>query len=424
MTSWPRTGCGPRCPAETLPAVAIAAPSTIGTSSLGLLAGRRLRVRVVNARIGRGEVALTPPEWLALADDWNRLAAGVPFRRFEWFEAWWRHYGRPGWELLLLVVEDEFGRLVGVAPFYRAGGVVRGRMVRMLGSGEVCSEYQTILAVKGRELEVAAAIADWFDAPSAGEWDQLLLSAVTEFDPAVSALAAEFSRREYVVHQRRGMCCWRTALAADWDQFLRGLSSSRRARVRQLTRKYFDTGRVAVRSASEKQSLADGFQILVDLHQRRRRSLQQAGCFASPQFAGFHAEICGKFYAAGVLRLLWTELDGRPVAAEYAFTGEKTVYYYQTGLDPAACGADPGWLGMIGSLSRAIDENHRWFDFLRGEEPYKASWGAAPQMTMETRIVARHGLARLRHAAWLNREQLRAWARRGWHGDDIAGTQN
>ncbi len=377
---------------------------------------------MVSARIGRGGIAITPPEWLALADDWNRLAGGVPFRRFEWFEAWWRHYGRPGWELLLVVVEDEFGRPIGIAPFYRAGGMVRGRIVRLLGSGEVCSEYQTLLAQSGREVEVAAAIANWFDSPAAGEWDELVLSAVAQADPAVGALAAEFSRREFGVHQRRGMCCWRTALAADWEQFLRGLSSSRRARVRQLTRKYFDTGRVAVRCASQCQSWEEGFRILVDLHQRRRRSLGQAGCFASGRFAGFHAEICRKFHAAGVLRLLWTELDGRPVAAEYAFTGGETVYYYQTGLDPAARDHDPGWLGMIGSLTRAIDEGHRWFDFLRGEEPYKVSWGAAPQVTVETRIVARHGLARLRHAAWLNREHLRAWARRGWHGDDTAGT--
>jgi len=28
-----------------------------------------------------------------LRDEWNRLAGDVPFRRWEWLEAWWRHLG-------------------------------------------------------------------------------------------------------------------------------------------------------------------------------------------------------------------------------------------------------------------------------------------------------------------------------------------
>jgi CelD/BcsL family acetyltransferase involved in cellulose biosynthesis len=82
---------------------------------------------------------------------------------------------------------------------------------------------------------------------------------------------------------------------------------------------------------------------------------------------------------------------------------------------------------MIGSLRRAIDEGCRSFDFLRGDEAYKCSWGAKPCPTIETRIIARRGLAGVRHSAWLARQQLRQWAKRakgwsGWRKTKDAGT--
>jgi hypothetical protein len=32
-------------------------------------------------------------EIASLAETWNALAGDIPFRRWEWLGAWWRHYG-------------------------------------------------------------------------------------------------------------------------------------------------------------------------------------------------------------------------------------------------------------------------------------------------------------------------------------------
>ena len=339
------------------------------------------------------------------------MAGAIPFRRFEWLEPWWRHYSRTGWRLAVLIVE-EAGRPVGIAPWYIARSGKEGRVLRSLGSGEVCTEYQTLLTLPGREIEVATAVAEWLDTTGAEHWDLLHIPASEAGDPAVHSLTEEFARRNHLTHVRPAMSCWRAGLAADWETFLKQLSSSRRARIRQLTRKYFDTGRVVTRAPASDAELDRGFRRMVELHQKRRHSLGQPGCFVSSAFLRFHEEVSRRFFSLNMLRLLWTELDNRPIAAEYALIGGETIFYYQTGLDPEARQDDPGWLGMIGSVQRAIGEGYRWFDFLRGDESYKTSWGAQPQMTIETRIVARHAAARLRHKAWLAGEHVRKWARR------------
>ncbi len=59
--------------------------------------------------------------------------------------------------------------------------------------------------------------------------------------------------------------------------------------------------------------------ILVDLHQRRRKSLGEPGCFASNSFYDFHRDVAERLLKRGQLRLSWLTLDGMPAAAEYHF---------------------------------------------------------------------------------------------------------
>jgi CelD/BcsL family acetyltransferase involved in cellulose biosynthesis len=373
-----------------------------------------LRVRrVAPALNGNGAAtALAATDDLeALAGVWNSLAGNVPFRSFEWIESWWRHYRLDGWQTYLLKIEDGTGQIVGIAPWYISRSPLAGRVIQFMGSGEACSEDLSLLARPGREAAVAAEISDWLATEGVGDWDMLLMAGVQEADPATTASTEDFASRGNLIHRRPGMPCWRCELPPTWDEFVRRLSRSRRERVRQLTRKYFDTGRVQIRWVTTPAELDQAFPMFVDMHQRRRQSLGQPGCYASRQFANFHREVSRRLCAAGKLRLLWTELDGRPVAAEYDFIDGKTVYYYSTGVEPAAVADHPGWLAMIGSLRRAIEEGCQWFDFLRGDEAYKCSWGAKPFPTVETRIIARRRLARIRHSAWLTRQQLRQWAK-------------
>src|SRR5262245_40582089 len=107
--------------------------------------------------------SLTP-----LANSWNEFSCGIPFRRWEWAEAWWRHYGgdangRPkrNRELFVLTIWDDCEQLVAIAPWYYLRTRSGARVIRFLGDGEVCSDYVTVLCRPGREDGVAEAIADW-----------------------------------------------------------------------------------------------------------------------------------------------------------------------------------------------------------------------------------------------------------------------
>jgi CelD/BcsL family acetyltransferase involved in cellulose biosynthesis len=109
--------------------------------------------------------------------------------------------------------------------------------------------------------------------------------------------------------------------------------------------------------------------------------------------------------------MLSLELAGRPIAVEYGFVGNDTIYYYQGGFDPAASDERPGWLCFSVSLRRAIDEGYRAYDFLRGDESYKASWNAESQQMLKYRVFGRGPAAQLRRAAWYTKQGVKRLVR-------------
>lgn len=349
-----------------------------------------------------------------LAGVWNRLAGDVPCRRWEWLAPWWRHYAERGDELFVLVVHDASGEIIGLAPWYLHRSLTQGRVIRFLGSGDVCSDYLTIFSRTGNEAEVVSAVTGFLTGDAAAEWDLIELDGVESADSVVADFVVQMQARDYIVHQQPGENCWRLELPTDWDEYVKSLSKSRRERVRNLVRNYFDSGRAVSRRVAERHELPQAYDTLIELHQKRRRSLDQPGCFADRRFTAYHREVMEQFFDLCRLRLQHVLLDERPVAIEYDLVGGDTAYFYQSGIEPAVLDERPGWLGTIGSLRAAIAEGYKVFDFMRGDEAYKSSWGATACPTVETRIVARRSSAQLRHAAWLARQGVRRWAKTHW----------
>lgn len=347
-----------------------------------------------------------------LRDDWNRLAGDVPFRRWEWLECWWRHYRPRRGELCVLAVRDRATQqLVGLAPLYIDRTFCGGPVLSLLGSGHVASDYLTLLALPEHAQATAEAVALWL-AARPRLWQRMELTGIAQGDVAIEHLVASLQSAGMTAHQTSLMNLWPLALPITWDAMLKRLSSSRRYKIRKMFRDLLDSGRGVLVQASTPEELKRGFAILCDLHQQRRQSKGDAGCFASEKFVAFHREVMLLLLAANQLRLIWIEVDGRPVAVNYSVAGANTMYLYQTGFDPRAGELHPGWVVQGSILRLAIEAGCSCYDFLRGDEDYKASWGATPVPLLEIRIVSRRPLARLRHQAWQATRSARQWLKR------------
>lgn len=385
---------------------------------------------------GRGE---NPPlnvvrfeRWESLqpwAQQWDRLARGVPFRSWAWQSSWWDQYGadeaeaggkearvagglkvaraaRRASALSVLGVFATDGGLVGLLPLYRQNTWWLGRVLRFLGSGEVCSEYLSILCEPEWEAAVASALATWLAQANRSQpldpnarWDLLELSAVDAQDSGVARLAAALEASGHAVHCRPGPPCWRVPLASSWEGFLRPLSRNRRRKFRLLEREFVEGGAQA-RCVERPEEIAPAVDRLIAFQQARRRQLKQRTCFDSPRFTVFLRESAVALWQSNQLALIVVEKDHRPLAVELTFRGPDRLYAYQAGIDGSRLHESPGHLGTYALVRYALEHGLRILDFLRGDEPYKADWEAQPHPTLEFRVAARGPLARLRHAVW------------------------
>jgi CelD/BcsL family acetyltransferase involved in cellulose biosynthesis len=211
------------------------------------------------------------------------------------------------------------------------------------------------------------------------------------------------------------MNCWFVELPETWKEFLARQSKSHRKQLRRLETRVLDSPRSQWHQVKLFDEFQPAWKIFVELHQQRRQSLGQRGCFASPQWAAFHEVVARQLLREGRLRMSWLELDGKPAAAEYHFAGGKTTYVYQGGLDPERLDEEPGRLSMIRCIQHAITEGHRKFDLLRGDESYKAHWRATPKETFHVQVVPSRAGAKWRYQAWNSVRGAARWVRQVAH---------
>jgi CelD/BcsL family acetyltransferase involved in cellulose biosynthesis len=358
-------------------------------------------------------------ELATLETQWNALAGELPFRSWDWLATWWKHYGataepsdRQLYVLAAFERADSTTQLIGVAPWYLDRTRIKGNVVRFLGSGEVCTDHLSLICRSENAAQVADAFADAVTT-RLDDWDRIDLGGVDSDDAAIEKLLLALQERDCVVSRQPADSCWVLDLPASWEEYLAGLSKSHRKQLRQLERRVVESDRVKWYRVTNAAELEHAWPILVDLHQRRRKSLGEPGCFASRVFRDFHREVVDRLLSRGQLRMSWLDLDGEPAAAEYHIADSGATYAYQGGVDPDRLADEPGRLSTILCLRAAIEEGHQRVDFLRGDEPYKAHWRATPRATYDCRVIPNRRLARLRGRVWNMADVLGDWVRLG-----------
>ncbi len=118
----------------------------------------------------------------------------------------------------------------------------------------------------------------------------------------------------------------------------------------------------------------------------------------------------------GWLRLYTLFAARRPVASVYGVVHGGKFLYYQSGYDPAWASKSVGLVLLARTVQDAYAEGSTEFDFLRGNEAYKAQWARGERWTIQMRLWrGRRGKAAraAQQAALFARESVKAVLPRG-----------
>jgi CelD/BcsL family acetyltransferase involved in cellulose biosynthesis len=304
-----------------------------------------------------------------LASEWWPLfrasAGATPFQSPAWLLPWSRHLG--GGEIRTVLVRDA-GELIGLAPFSfnLEGGA---GVLRPLGSGvtDICD---ALLWADGREHATAAAIVSALRQEAAVHrcvWDGLPAGS-----PVLRAAAdiTGIALSDEIAPVLR--------LTAEPGEPLEAVPRGMRDNMRACRRRAEAMGDLAFEPTGP-EDCGPFLDTLFALHAARWRTGGEPGVLGHPAVQAFHREALPALLEAGLARSHLVRIGGRVAAAHYGLAAGRTHFYYIGGFDPELRAAAPGHLAVAHAIERAVDEGATAFHFLRGDEPYKRRWGAAPE---------------------------------------------
>ncbi len=348
----------------------------------------------------------------ALEPAWNRLEGKVPFRSFRWHRTWWKYFSGEH-SLNILAVYDQ-SNCIGIAPLFVERMLAGSRVAQFIGSGEVATDQQSILAAPGHADEVSTEIAQWLNGDQNTVADLLQLDGVDVNCDVFASFENAARAANYTLVDTSSIHTWRLPLPATMDDYVSSLSKSCRRKVRTALKR-FASGELTVSIANDTEAFEENWNHFVNLHQLRRASLGENGCFADEKFSAFLHDIASQFFATGELDMVCISKDDKAIATEICFRGPGCSYAYQIGNDPNSLKDNPGWLVNTASIQHAIDLGLNEFDFCRGDFEYKRQLGAEAHICRRLRMTPPRLRSQVLNAAITGGTAVRNWCQSTLH---------
>ena len=353
-------------------------------------------------------------QWPATAEasqTWERLRQRAPteavFLTPEWLTSWCRHLGT-GQPLLFAVVEG--GETVALAPIDRTwtGGF---SALRPLGLG--VSDYFDLL-LPPEPARARAAVEALADAliERGGGWDVLDFRGLPAESPTAQLLADVASARGMRHALVPGYARPGIALDGSWDEYLNSRPGRFRYNLRSRLRRLGERGSVTFRTVSDPAEVPSALSVLADLHAKRWQGQHTATIFSSSSAARrFYGEACSEYAARGLLDLTLLEVAGKAVGGSLGFVDRETYYYYLPAWEPELAPLSPSSLLLAQLVEQAYARGLKRFDFMLGDEPYKARWATDERHTVNVVIGAPTLRGQAAFAALVGAQQARRRAR-------------
>ncbi len=318
--------------------------------------------------------------------EWNELltdsAANQIFLTSEWQSTWWHAY-QPG-QLWVLVVRDEDGRWMGLAPWFIDTSSDERRTVRTVGCVDV-TDYLDIVARRGHERGVFEAIAGWV-ATHTGAFDEILLCNIPETSLALKEMprAVEAHGLTSTVHLQE--VCPIVRLPGTFAEYVNSLDKKNRHELRRKLRRAADG--VAWYIVGSEHDLGEELAHFITL--MASSSVQKAAFLQDGKNRRFFELMVPLIAERGWLQLAFLTVRGERAAAYLNFAYDQRVLVYNSGLAPMAYGhLSPGIVLLSRLIEHAIEQGYHTFDFLRGDEPYKYNMGGRDTGVYQLMITAR-----------------------------------
>ncbi|OPH82368.1 GNAT family N-acetyltransferase [Nitrobacter vulgaris] len=335
-----------------------------------------------------------------LRENWDEVYDADPhatlYLSWNWLFPWLENLNTP-WVVLAAKESGSASRYVAFFPLRldtRIDGT--GRLfndLRMAGSH--AADYTGLISIPESEADAIVAFAQQIKRMN---WADLVLDNFCGSDVRFSKLVSCFSQSKFTISQTDRVnktdqvdnsICPYVDLPEDWDAYLETISSNTRQKLRRLLRAVDTNSEYRITHAT-KETVAADLNTLLRFWETKWRP--RKGKLTDSLVRG-HRGMLSRSFERGLLLLPTLWLGDRPLAALAILLDEqkKSLLFYITGRDESFAGPQPGLILHGHSIRYAISRGMKRYDFLRGNERYKYSFGVKEQRLYCYVVATRSG---------------------------------
>ena len=383
----------------------------------------------------RVEVIETMPSFERLEQDWNAVYDVDPdaqlFLSHSWLSGWLGWIAGP-WFVLAAKASDAAGApYVAFLPLRISVKTSEIPFYNELNmAGNFAADYTGILCRPGFEHQAIPAFARHLKQMS---WARLNLENARISEARYRLLMAHFPKAGFLISQisrissvdgiDNALCPFAT-LPPDWNAYLDSLSANTRQKIRRLLKQIesSDEYRITVATPETLERDLDTLLRFWEIKWTPRK-----GDLVHTLVRSNRAMLT-RCFKSDLLYLPTFWKGDRPLAALATLIDrrKRTFLFYMTGRDETFDGPPPGVLLHAHSIKYAIENGFAEYDFLRGNESYKYSFGVKERRIRCTVIGTRNGRniggridrrtvpAALKEATELHQARKLAQAERGY----------
>lgn len=320
----------------------------------------------------RLEILDSLPRWQAQRGEWSRFLETVegitPFQLPEWLLTWWRHFGSG--KLHVAVFRDD-GAIAALVPCFLHEWKER-RQLTLIGTG--ISDYlEPAIAPQLRAQVIdelythLLANRDW----DICDWQDL---------GADSPLAT-------LARVQDDTPCSEIKLAGTFEEYWARRGKDLRRNLRRYGERADRMGSVEFDVISGGDFIGD----LIRLHGIRWQRQGEAGMIELNHSADFLRDAVREFESLEMLRFFALRFRGEIAALSLGLLFRGTLYSYLSAFDPEYETLGFGRRLLYESLQYAYRQGYRSWNFCRGGEAYKFSFGA--ERIPKSRLILRRAAA-------------------------------
>ena len=340
---------------------------------------------LIAGTLDRVECEIDPSRLPALAEAWDELidegSPGAVFRSSGWLVPWWRHFGH-GKQLAVFLARSG-DRLMGVLPAYRIPALFGGWQLRLMGDGVATSDYLGIIA----RPEDLGAVSEVIAGVVARTERDVVFDGVAADAPFVAALRrAALGVRASFRATEAGICPVLTI--PEGSDFMEWLERHPDAALWRDAKRFKRRADYRLEVLTTEAEVASALPTFWEMHRARWAEEGGSRALADRAVESFHLESGRALARRGWTRLYMVHGGGAPRAGLYGFQHGDRFSYYQTGADPSRKRWSAGSVVLQAAVEDAFRRGLREFDFLRGEESYKAHYATTRRRLLRVRLAS------------------------------------